>query len=62
MTAPFPTVFVSHGAPTLIIEDSPGRTFLAGLGARLGRPAAVLAVSAHWTTVSGASAPFTDPA
>lgn len=63
MSAPLPSVFVSHGAPTLIIEDSPGRHFLAGLGRRLGRPTAVLAVSAHWTTaqpmVSGASAPET---
>ena len=63
MTTPFPTVFVSHGAPTLILEDSPGRAFLAGLGERLGRPKAVLAVSAHWMTrepsVSGATAPET---
>ncbi|WP_431855891.1 DODA-type extradiol aromatic ring-opening family dioxygenase [Azospirillum sp.] len=63
MPAPFPTVFVSHGAPTLILEDSPGRAFLAGLGERLGRPSAVLAVSAHWTTaaptVSSAARPET---
>lgn len=59
----FPSVFVSHGAPTLIIEDSPGRDVLAGLGARLGRPSAVVAVSAHWTTrvptVGGAERPKT---
>lgn len=62
-TAPFPSVFVSHGAPTLILEKSAGRDFLAGLGRRLGRPSAILAVSAHWTTrvpaVSGATAPET---
>ena len=61
--SPFPSVFVSHGAPTLIIEDSPGRHFLAGLGKRLGRPSAVIAVSAHWTTdapaISGAVQPET---
>lgn len=52
MSAPvFPSVFVSHGSPTLILEpDSPGRAFLAGLGQRLGRPTAILAVSAHWMT------------
>jgi Uncharacterized conserved protein len=62
-TLPFPSVFVSHGAPTLIIEDSPGRDFLAGLGKRLGKPSAVIAVSAHWTTrvpaVSGSDRPET---
>ncbi|HWG90488.1 MAG TPA: class III extradiol ring-cleavage dioxygenase [Candidatus Thermoplasmatota archaeon] len=46
-----PTLFVSHGAPTLPIEpDSPARTFLTGLGASLPRPKAILAVSAHWET------------
>ncbi|MFQ5995738.1 MAG: dioxygenase, partial [Acidiferrobacterales bacterium] len=45
-----PSVFVSHGAPTLMIEDSPTRTFLAGLGKILARPRAVLCVSAHWET------------
>lgn len=62
-TLPFPSVFVSHGAPTLVIEDSPGRDFLAGLGKRLGKPSAVIAVSAHWTTrvpaVGGADRPET---
>src|SRR5579885_3618941 len=33
-----PTVFVSHGAPTLPLTPSPARDFLAGYGARLGRP------------------------
>ncbi|MGE4528192.1 MAG: class III extradiol ring-cleavage dioxygenase [Rhodospirillaceae bacterium] len=47
---PFPTLFVSHGAPTLAITDGPARRFLAGLGERLGRPEAVAVVSAHWTT------------
>lgn len=61
MPTPFPTVFVSHGSPTLILEDSPGRTFLAGLGERLGRPAAVLAVSAHWTTAAPAVSSATQP-
>ncbi|SMH59169.1 DODA-type extradiol aromatic ring-opening family dioxygenase [Azospirillum agricola] len=59
----FPSVFVSHGAPTLVLENSAGRDFLATLGTRLGRPSAILAVSAHWTTrvpaVSGASRPET---
>jgi 4,5-DOPA dioxygenase extradiol len=45
-----PTVFVSHGAPTLILGDSPARAFLASLGKQLPRPRAIVAVSAHWDT------------
>lgn len=45
-----PTIFVSHGAPTLIIEDVPARAFLASLGKVLPRPKAIVAVSAHWDT------------
>ncbi|MCW5773583.1 MAG: dioxygenase [Rhodospirillaceae bacterium] len=43
-----PTVYVTHGSPTLIIDDCPARDFLRGLGAQLPRPKAVLCVSAHW--------------
>lgn len=45
-----PVLFVSHGAPTLPLESSAAHDFLAGLGAALGRPRAILAVSAHWET------------
>jgi 4,5-DOPA dioxygenase extradiol len=45
-----PTVFVSHGSPTLILGDSPARAFLATLGKQLPRPTAIVAVSAHWDT------------
>lgn len=58
-----PAVFVSHGAPTLLLEGGPACDFLAGLGTRLGRPKAVVCVSAHWETdepaVSAASRPET---
>ncbi len=58
-----PTVFISHGAPTLVFEDIPARHFIAGLGNSLPRPKAILCVSAHWETegpaVSGASRPET---
>lgn len=50
MTDRLPTVFVSHGAPTLALEDGPARRFLAGLGGTLGRPQGILCVSAHWET------------
>src|SRR6266478_392487 len=58
-----PTIFISHGAPTLVFEDIPARQFIAGLGDALPRPKSILCVSAHWETdepaVSGASQPET---
>src|SRR5258708_1450957 len=45
-----PTLFVSHGSPTLILEDVPARSFLATLGQQVPRPKAIVAVSAHWNT------------
>jgi 4,5-DOPA dioxygenase extradiol len=59
----FPSVFVSHGAPTLAIEENETVTFLKKLGAELGKPRAILCISAHWgtpvPTVSGALKPET---
>ena len=43
-------LFVSHGSPMMVLEDTPARRFLQGLGAQIGKPKAVLAVSAHWLT------------
>ena len=60
---PLPTLFISHGAPTLALE--PGRTgaALTALGHDLPRPQAILVASAHWETarpaVSIASHPDT---
>ncbi len=58
-----PAIFVSHGAPTLILQDSPTRRFLADLGGLVPRPTAIVAVSAHWCTrapaVSSAARPDT---
>ncbi len=45
-----PTVFISHGAPTIALEDQPSRRFLSALGGRLARPRAIVVVSAHWET------------
>jgi len=42
-----PSLFVSHGSPMMALEPSPARDFLAGLGALLPRPRAILVVSAH---------------
>jgi 4,5-DOPA dioxygenase extradiol len=43
-------LFLSHGAPTLPLEDVAARHFLEGLAATMPRPAAILVVSAHWET------------
>jgi 4,5-DOPA dioxygenase extradiol len=63
MTQRLPSLFVSHGAPTLTLEDVPARAFLQGLANKLPRPGAILVASAHWETrapaVSSATAPAT---
>lgn len=43
-------LFISHGAPTLPLEDVAARHFLEGLAATMPRPRAILVVSAHWET------------
>ncbi len=48
----FPAVFVSHGAPNLILYGSPVRDFLSTYGDRLGRPRAIVMVSAHFEAQS----------
>ena len=58
-----PTLFVSHGAPTLAVEDSPAHQFLKSCGKSLGRPRAILVLSAHFdaptATVTTSDAPET---
>jgi 4,5-DOPA dioxygenase extradiol len=43
-----PSLFLSHGAPTLALEDGPAHRFLKALGGEIGRPEAILMASAHW--------------
>jgi 4,5-DOPA dioxygenase extradiol len=43
-----PTVFISHGAPTVAVEESDYTAALAALGRSLDTPAALLVLSAHW--------------
>jgi 4,5-DOPA dioxygenase extradiol len=45
-----PTLFVSHGAPTLALQPGQAGAALMQLGRELPRPAAILMVSAHWET------------
>jgi 4,5-DOPA dioxygenase extradiol len=58
-----PIIFVSHGSPSLVLEDCAARDFLRRLGEELGTPRAIVAVSAHWASaapaVTGAEQPET---
>lgn len=45
-----PSLFVSHGAPNLILHNEPARAFLAAYGKMLQRPKAILMISAHFET------------
>jgi 4,5-DOPA dioxygenase extradiol len=42
-----PSLFLSHGAPDIVLHDTPARHFLAQLGQQLRRPEAILIASAH---------------
>ncbi|WP_416397086.1 DODA-type extradiol aromatic ring-opening family dioxygenase [Allohahella sp. A8] len=59
----FPTFFLSHGAPTLALDDVPASRFLKSLGASLPKPRAVIVFSAHHdaatTTVTSPRRPKT---
>lgn len=56
-----PAIFVSHGSPMLMFEPVQARDFLSGLGRELGRPKAIVAVSAHWETAAPRASVATHP-
>lgn len=45
-----PSLFVSHGAPDLPLQDCPARNFLQQLGRQLPVPQSILVLSPHWMT------------
>ena len=47
---PLPVLFVSHGSPRLLIEDTAARDFLRGYAATLPKPRAIVIASAHFGT------------
>lgn len=55
-----PTLFISHGGPNIVIDESPAHDYLAGLSQHLPRPKAIVVVSAHFET--DGVAVVTDPA
>ncbi|HTS53782.1 MAG TPA: class III extradiol ring-cleavage dioxygenase [Burkholderiales bacterium] len=60
MTA-LPTLYVSHGAPTLALDPGNTGPALTALGRELPRPAAILMVSAHWETPRPAASTASQP-
>ncbi len=63
LSARMPSLFVSHGAPTLALADTEAHRFLRSLPAGLPRPEAIVVVSAHFdrpvTTITAGTAPET---
>jgi len=45
-----PSLFVSHGAPTIALDQSEAHQFLEKLGGTVPKPKSILVVSAHWET------------
>jgi 4,5-DOPA dioxygenase extradiol len=45
-----PALFISHGGPDIVINDSPARDFLRGYAKTLGKPDAIVIASAHFNT------------
>jgi 4,5-DOPA dioxygenase extradiol len=63
MTNLLPAIFVSHGAPDLLLRDGAVTHFLQSLAQQFPKPQAILVVSAHWNSdlplVSAAKNPKT---
>ena len=62
MTTAVPSAFVSHGSPTLLLEEGAAHHFLKGFSAMLPKPKAILCVSAHWETRDPAVSTAAQPA
>lgn len=59
-----PSIFISHGAPMVALDNSPAREFLSCFGGTLQKPKAIVVISAHWehkgeVLVTSASEPAT---
>ncbi len=52
MPTRIPALFVSHGAPSILLDESPTRSFLQQLGRTVGRPKGIVCISAHWGTAA----------
>jgi 4,5-DOPA dioxygenase extradiol len=43
-----PTIFISHGGPNILLEQTEARDYLASLAQHVGRPDAIVLMSAHF--------------
>ena len=57
----YPAIFVSHGSPMLAIQDGPAHRFLKAYGQQIGKPTAILCVSAHWERTQPTVATTAEP-
>lgn len=48
--AKLPSLFVSHGGPNVVTDDTPARDFLRSLSTLVERPSAIVVMSAHFET------------
>jgi 4,5-DOPA dioxygenase extradiol len=48
--ATMPTLFISHGGPSIVISDTPARHYLESVSSLVPRPKAIVIVSAHFET------------
>jgi 4,5-DOPA dioxygenase extradiol len=62
MTTRQPVLFVSHGAPDLLMAPGATGRLWAELGRHLPRPTAILAISAHWESARPAVSATAQPA
>lgn len=44
------SIFISHGAPNLVLRNTKNKYFLESLGTKFSKPKAILIISPHWTT------------
>lgn len=45
-----PSLFVSHGAPSLVLDNDASTQFFQALGQQYPQPAGIICISAHWET------------
>lgn len=48
-----PALYISHGSPMIVVEQSPARTFLEAYGRRWEKPKAIIVASAHYEAAGG---------
>ena len=58
----FPAVYVSHGSPMVILNNTVATEFLRGYGRELGKPKAILIATAHFETRAPALSADAHPA